>query len=170
MEGMEKWQFLGYILNERPSCHCDWQYHRKATRRLWFQWKHLSPLNQQTSQRHLESDQKSAASSQTAGNQREENSAKDPAGRQSAKLRMWGILQKKQKQKLNLQQKNPAKLELMHEILHTKTFQWIRKCDPYFLFQFQFKLYKLKRKIWRRKKEVMKTNPNQNNDAIPKSC
>lgn len=90
-----RWPFLDTYWTKDLVVIRDWQYHRKATRHLWFQWKHLSPLNQQTSQRHLESDQKSAASSQTAGNQREENSAKDPAGRQSAKLRMWGILQEK---------------------------------------------------------------------------
>lgn len=55
-----------------------------------------SSNNQETSQKQA-SDQHSAATSKSAGNQREENSAKDPAGMQSAKPRMWGILQIKKK-------------------------------------------------------------------------
>lgn len=55
-----------------------------------------SSNNQETSQKQA-SDQHSAATSKSAGNQREENSAKGPAGMQSAKPRMWGILQIKKK-------------------------------------------------------------------------
>lgn len=50
-----------------------------------------------------------------------EDSAKDPAGRQSAKLRCREFY--KGEKNLDLQQKLLAILELMHETLHFKTFQ-----------------------------------------------